>query len=297
MYPRRSRKCSGDDVRPRRGRADRVVGDRGVAEELAQEAFVRLCQHWEHIRGHDRPEHGFSEWRESGAQLVSACPRRTAGLEHSQTAAPRCAEARANTHHSSVTREALLRLPEDERAVVYLRFFGDLSVLETASAADPGGNGEDTESPRVGALRTGPDTESGGPEHPRHSVSSRRGRAPPASDAACQEFGLVAGADERDAAPGVGRCRRGLGRGNDVNLAVMITTSGCRPVAPPTPDCRRSTAKSHLSSSCTIRGTWAQHSLTPNLGGEVLEVSPRARTRWRPAGRSARRSPQPHSIT
>ena len=110
------------------------VGDRGVAEELAQEAFVRLCQHWEHVRGHDRP----GAWVQRVAMnLAHSSYRRTRAerraLERSGSAAQSALEP-SEPSPSSATREALLRLPEDERAVVILRFFGDLSVLATAEA-------------------------------------------------------------------------------------------------------------------------------------------------------------------
>ena len=38
-------------------------GDRDVAEELAQEALVRICRDWERVRGMDHPARGCTESR------------------------------------------------------------------------------------------------------------------------------------------------------------------------------------------------------------------------------------------
>lgn len=109
------------------------VGDRGVAEQLAQDALVRLCQHWERVAAMDHPRAWLTRVALNGA---SSWWRR------------RRAERRALTRHGHdaevhddgpdpdavAVREALATLPERQRRAVVLRFYGGFDVASTAAA-------------------------------------------------------------------------------------------------------------------------------------------------------------------
>lgn len=107
------------------------VGDRAIAEELAQDAFAKLCRHWPRVRSmRDR-----RAWLNRVAfNLANSALRR------------RYAEARANARHGATptvdrpadtaatlaVREAVAALPRRQRQALVLRYFEGLSVSETA---------------------------------------------------------------------------------------------------------------------------------------------------------------------
>ncbi len=107
------------------------VGRVEVAEELAQDAFARLSQHWPRVRVMaDR-----RAWLNRVAiNLANSWLRRL------------YAEARANRRHGTTellpapehadvlaTRQAVARLHGRERTAIVLRYYEELSVAETAS--------------------------------------------------------------------------------------------------------------------------------------------------------------------
>lgn len=108
------------------------TGDMHSAEEVAQEAFVRVCRDWERVRSMAVP----GVWVHRVAiNLATSRFRR------------RAAERRANRRLDSLTsrevdegdialrlavREALARIPQRGRAVLILRFYAGLSVGETS---------------------------------------------------------------------------------------------------------------------------------------------------------------------
>lgn len=108
------------------------VADRAVAEELAQDALVRVVEHWDVVRTADRPR----AWLTTVAlNLARSWWRR------------RFAEARALRHHGLervdvepsdpeliAVRDAVVGLPRRQREVVACRFYADLTVAETAAA-------------------------------------------------------------------------------------------------------------------------------------------------------------------
>jgi RNA polymerase sigma-70 factor (sigma-E family) len=111
-------------------------GDRYVAEELAQEAIVRVIGGWPKVRRLDAP----GAWAHRVAiNLANSHLRR----ELAERRAKQRLSARApHVHHDPDTpsalavREAVARLPKRQRAVVVLRFFADLSVREVADLLD-----------------------------------------------------------------------------------------------------------------------------------------------------------------
>lgn len=107
------------------------VGDRHVAEELAQEALLRACARWERVGSLDSP----GGWTWHVARNLAASHRRR-----------RQAEQRANARHGAPADRhddpgpgdpeltaALRRLPGRQRDAVVLRHVLDLSVDEVAA--------------------------------------------------------------------------------------------------------------------------------------------------------------------
>jgi RNA polymerase sigma-70 factor (sigma-E family) len=122
------------DQYPRvRGALALLTGDRRLAEELAQEAFVRTCQHWEKVRTMDAP----GAWvHRVGVNLaLSRARRRRTELRVVTRRAPDAHAAGADAALADeALAAALAALPADERATLVLRFHADLSVAQVASA-------------------------------------------------------------------------------------------------------------------------------------------------------------------
>lgn len=112
------------------------TGDRAAAQDLAQETFARVCQHWDRVERMDAP----GPWVHRVAMNLAHSSHRRRGAE--RRARDR-ALARgdgldrsapdAGVETADALRTALLRLPQRERAVVVLRFYADLPVDDTAS--------------------------------------------------------------------------------------------------------------------------------------------------------------------
>jgi RNA polymerase sigma-70 factor (sigma-E family) len=108
------------------------VGDRHVAEELAQEALLRAVARWRRLAHHPSPV----AWTYRVAfNLATSRFRRDAAVRR---AAARLAAAPAIDGVDPTTRlavrAAVAALPPRQRAAVVLRYFADLSVEEAAAA-------------------------------------------------------------------------------------------------------------------------------------------------------------------
>lgn len=104
------------------------VGDRYVAEELVQEAFIQFCLRWRDV---ERPEAWLTR---VATNLANSWLRR------------RIAERRANRRHARERevpdeadaaavlslRAAVSRLPRRQRTAVVLRYYEQMTVAETA---------------------------------------------------------------------------------------------------------------------------------------------------------------------
>jgi len=101
-----------------------IVGSRPTAEDLAQDAFVRVHAHW---AGIDDPA------AYTHRAVVNACRshlrRRVLERRHRASLAPDVAELEARE-----LLDALAALPDRQRAAVVLRFYAGLSERETADA-------------------------------------------------------------------------------------------------------------------------------------------------------------------
>lgn len=130
------------------------VGDRGIAEDLAQEALVRLHQQWASVRSMASP----SAWLSVvGMNLARSWWRR------------RYIEQRANRRHQAgaradaagpepadvlAVRAAVAALPSRQRAALVLRYYAGLSVGETATALGcPAGTVKSLTNRAIGGLR------------------------------------------------------------------------------------------------------------------------------------------------
>jgi len=111
-----------------------LTGDRHLAEELAQEALARLCEHWPAVR---RMANQRAWLRRVAGNLAASRFRRKA------------AERRANHRHGPpddvrdpdgadtvAVRRAVAALPRRQRETIVLRWFVGLSVAETAEELD-----------------------------------------------------------------------------------------------------------------------------------------------------------------
>ncbi|MGH9248205.1 MAG: SigE family RNA polymerase sigma factor [Acidimicrobiales bacterium] len=109
-----------------------LTGDQGLAEDLTQEAFIRLAGRFLHLRN----AAGFeaylrrtvvnlanSHFRRRRAEQASL--QRRAGLRDPEPAS-------SDPEDRDVMRRALLRLPQRQRTAVVLRFYEDLSEQQTA---------------------------------------------------------------------------------------------------------------------------------------------------------------------
>lgn len=114
------------------------TGDQLVAQELAQEAFVRLCREWPNL-SESRNRVG---WVHTVAFNLakSRFRRRAAGRRAQQKAANTARatisskQAMPDTADVLAVRNAVASLPDKERAVIVLRYYSDLSIAETATS-------------------------------------------------------------------------------------------------------------------------------------------------------------------
>lgn len=109
------------------------TGSRALAEELAQETFVRVWERWPTVQAMDSPE----AWAFRVALNLASSRFRRLGAERRARAR---LEARPVEHASldtggperALVRDAIAALPPRQRNVVILRYFSDLSIAETA---------------------------------------------------------------------------------------------------------------------------------------------------------------------
>lgn len=110
-----------------------LTGDAALAQDLVQEAFIRLGGRFLHLR---RPDAFEAYLRRTVVNLVRMHFRRRrverAWLQR-EAALPREPSSHPDLGERAELREALLRLPERQRTAVVLRFYLDLSERQTAA--------------------------------------------------------------------------------------------------------------------------------------------------------------------
>jgi len=110
-----------------------LTGDRHLAEDLVQVTFERAARHWERVVAGGDPDAYVR--RIMHTQHVSLWRRRWRGVElWSQPPDTRVDDPMAAADWAVVVRQALARLAQRQRAVLVLRYFEDLTVVETAAA-------------------------------------------------------------------------------------------------------------------------------------------------------------------
>jgi RNA polymerase sigma-70 factor (ECF subfamily) len=105
------------------------VGDRFVAEELAQETLIRVCQHWPKVRDMAAPE----AWAHRVAQNLATSWVRRRIAERRATRrvqahpVPQVVEA---THDVVAVRSEIEQLPLRQRTALVLRYYADLPAAQ-----------------------------------------------------------------------------------------------------------------------------------------------------------------------
>lgn len=127
-------------------------GDRGLAEEVASEAFARAYRDWGRVRDLDAP----GAWvRRVAINLATSTFRRRRAERHAHRrlaveAVPQPAEH--DGAQSLAVRETLQQLRQDHRLVLVLRYFLDLSIDEVAQTMGRSRTGVTTLTQRASAA-------------------------------------------------------------------------------------------------------------------------------------------------
>jgi RNA polymerase sigma-70 factor (sigma-E family) len=111
-----------------------AFGSAEIADDAAQEAFIRACVRWSRVRAMPRPQ----GWVYVTATNIGRDHVRRAGRRHDAETRGKAREASrdiaiAVVAHMDVT-EALDRLAPRQRMAVVLRYLGDLTNEEVAQA-------------------------------------------------------------------------------------------------------------------------------------------------------------------
>lgn len=107
-------------------------GDPSLAEEVAQEALAKACEHWPRVRGMEAP----GAWLHTVALNIVRSRFRRRKLEQRAAAKQASPDIHTDLDVAELLdlRSALLGLSERRRNVVLLRHVAGLSVTETAAA-------------------------------------------------------------------------------------------------------------------------------------------------------------------
>jgi len=108
------------------------VGSPQLAEDLAQETLYRVCRHWRTVRRAASP----SSWAHRVAfNLATSHGRRRAAWGRARDRMPAGERLTVVDHAEALAvRDAVVALPEPQRAAIVLRYFAHLTVAETAEA-------------------------------------------------------------------------------------------------------------------------------------------------------------------
>jgi RNA polymerase sigma-70 factor (sigma-E family) len=108
-----------------------LTGDRALAEDLVQDAFARLVGRLRHLRD---PRAFGAYLRRTIVNLATSHfrHRRVERAYLERTAAAPTIEPHRNEQLDEAMHAVLLRLPQRQRAAIVLRFYEDLSDVQTA---------------------------------------------------------------------------------------------------------------------------------------------------------------------
>jgi RNA polymerase sigma-70 factor (sigma-E family) len=112
-----------------------LLGDQGAAEEVVQDAYVRMHQHWRRVREPDRALAYLRACVVNGAR--SALRRRGVAQRYLDAAtalpdAPSAESGALGVLEQQAVLAALRRLPTRQREALVLRYYADLSEAEIA---------------------------------------------------------------------------------------------------------------------------------------------------------------------
>jgi RNA polymerase sigma-70 factor (ECF subfamily) len=107
-------------------------GDRGLAEELAQEALARAFERWDRVSRMDAPEAWV--YRTAFNLARTQGRRRTLERRAQRQLALAPAPALPDSATAVALRDAVAALPPRQRAAVVARFYAGLSVAQAATA-------------------------------------------------------------------------------------------------------------------------------------------------------------------
>ncbi len=109
-----------------------LTGDRALAEDLVQDAFVRLVGRLQHLR---EPNAFWTYLRRTIVNLATSHfrHRRVERAYVERLAAAPSSVTNANDELDATMHRVLLGLPQRQRAVIVLRFYEDLSDVQTAA--------------------------------------------------------------------------------------------------------------------------------------------------------------------
>lgn len=116
------------------------IGDAAVADEIVQEAFIRLCRDWHSLSA----EQNRVGWVYTVAYNLARSRfrrqrARQRAYRRAELHAASAQDARNNMPDTAdivAVRDAVQSLDDDLRAIVVLRYYAGLSVNETADALD-----------------------------------------------------------------------------------------------------------------------------------------------------------------
>lgn len=110
-----------------------ILGDRGAAEDVVQEAFYGLYRAWDRLPSHDKVAGYLKVSVLNGCRSVIRRSRRAPGPIEVMPAASAEADALLGEERRAAV-AALRRLPARQREALVLRYFADLPVSEIAQA-------------------------------------------------------------------------------------------------------------------------------------------------------------------
>jgi RNA polymerase sigma-70 factor (sigma-E family) len=109
-----------------------LTGDRALAEDLVQDAFVRLVGRLRHLR---EPDAFWTYLRRTIVNLATSHfrHRRVERAYAEKLAVAPAAHTNVNEDLDEAMHRSLLGLPQRQRAAIVLRFYEDLSDVQTAA--------------------------------------------------------------------------------------------------------------------------------------------------------------------
>ena len=109
-----------------------TTGDRHVAEEIAQEALVRVCERWDEVQAMESPD----GWAFRVAFNLANSHFRRRGAERRArqrlAAVVDVARPEVDTADAVALRREVAALPEPQRSVLVMRYYADLPVADVA---------------------------------------------------------------------------------------------------------------------------------------------------------------------